>query len=232
MNTFGKIIIGDALEKLPQIDDKSVDIALTSPPYNRKRNDKYAEYNDCIEDYFLFLCNTVNELLRICRKWVFFNIQATYYNRQDVYKLIGKYADKIQNIIIWNKKNPMPANSQNITNAYEFIIVFGDDSLQSNNTYTMNFISTSVNNDMPNEHKAVMPLDVARWIIENFTEQGESVIDCFFGTGTTGVACKILDREYIGIEIVEKYAKFAEERINGVFKASIPNQITFDEILK
>ena len=191
-----KIIIGDALKELPLMGSDSVDVGITSPPYNRKRNDKYAEYDDCIEDYYGFLKSIIDEMIRICRRWVFFNIQATYYNRQDVYKLIGDYADRIQNIIIWNKKNPMPANALNITNAYEFIIVFGDEPLQAQHTYIQNFISTSVNNDMPEEHKAVMPTEVAGWLISSFTKEEDVILDCFFGTGTTGYVAKQLGRHY------------------------------------
>lgn len=226
------IITADALEYLPTMEADSVDVVLTSPPYNRKRNDKYAEYDDDIEDYYGFLKTTIDELLRVCRKWIFFNIQATYYNRADVYRLIGEYADHIQNIIIWNKKNPMPANANNITNAYEFIIVFGDKPLRSNFTYTMNSISTSVNNDMPEEHKAVMSLEVAAWIILMFTHPNDLVLDCFFGTGTTGVACKTYGRDFIGIEINEKYSEYAKKRLDGILEiTSNEHQMTFDDIL-
>lgn len=226
------IITADSLSYLPTMGSKSIDVVLTSPPYNRKRNDKYSEYNDDIEDYYGFLKSIIYQLLRVCRKWIFFNIQATYYNRIDVYKLIGEYADKIQNIIIWNKTNPMPASGNNITNAYEFIIVFGDTPLQSNNTYTWNSISTSVNSDMPDIHKAVMSIEVADWVISSFTNPGDIVLDCFFGTGTTGVACKKYGIDYIGIEINEKYSEYAKRRINGTLKDNDNiNQITFDDII-
>ena len=53
---------GDCLEKMKDIPDKSIDIAFTSPPYNRKRNDKYKNYNDTIEDYYGFLCNFTDRI--------------------------------------------------------------------------------------------------------------------------------------------------------------------------
>lgn len=221
---------GDCRDILPTLETDSVDIGFTSPPYNRKRNDKYAEYDDDIEDYFSFLCEVIDQMMRICKRHVFFNIQATYYQRKDIYRLIGKYADVLQNIIIWNKKNPMPAAGTNITNAYEFILVFGTESLQSNNTYTQNFISTSVNNEMPDEHKAVMSIEVADWVIKNFTNLGEVILDPFFGTGTTGVSAKKHGRHYIGIEIIEKYADYAKSRIEGT-SLSNPKQINIDDII-
>ncbi len=225
-----KIITADSMKYLPTMASKSVDIVLTSPPYNRKRNDKYSNYDDDIDDYYGFLKNTIDELLRICKKWIFFNIQATYYNRADVYRLIGEYADHIQNIIIWNKTNPMPANGRNITNSYEFIILLSDEiyPLQSNFTYTWNSISTAVNNDMPEEHKAVMSLDVAEWIINSFTQPEDIVLDCFCGTGTTGVACKKLGREFIGIEINEKYSEYSKKRIEGTLISQQEQMSIFD----
>ena len=87
-----KLLHGDCLEIMKNIDDKSIDISFTSPPYNRKRNDKYAHYNDCINNYFDFLCRFTNELLRLTKRHVIINLQANYYNRSDVYQFfVGWY---------------------------------------------------------------------------------------------------------------------------------------------
>ena len=206
---------GDCLEVMKQIPDKSVDVSFTSPPYNRKRNDKYENYDDTIENYFEFLCNFTDKLLRITKKWTFVNIQTNYYNRLDVYKYIGYYADKIQNIIVWEKTNPMPASNKNITNAFEYFIVLGDTSLKSNTTYTKNHISSSVNSQMDKIHKAVMKQEICDWFIEKFTNVDDLVLDPFMGLGTTGVACKHLNRNFIGIELDEKYFQIAKDRIEG-----------------
>jgi DNA modification methylase len=206
---------GDCLKILSNNSFRNnVDIIFTSPPYNRKRNDKYDNYVDTIDDYYTFLCNTVDLCLNKASKYVFFNIQATYYNRVDVYKLIGQYAEKIQNIIIWEKTNPLPANGNNITNAYEFFLVLGDKPLQSNNTYTKNHITTSVNSESTTAiHKAVMKQDVADWFIDKFTNENDVILDPFMGLGTTGIACKKLNRKFIGIEIDETYFNIAKDRI-------------------
>ena len=209
-----KLYNGDCLEILKTFTDKSVDVSFTSPPYNRKRNDKYENYDDTIVDYYGFLCNFTNELLRITKKWVFVNIQTNYYNRSDVYKYIGNYADKIQNIIIWEKTNPMPASGNNITNAVEYFIVLGNNSLKSNTTYTKNHISTSVNPQMDKIHKAVMKQEVSDWFIEKFTNENDLVLDPFMGLGTTGISCKKMNRDFIGIELDKNYYDIAEKRIN------------------
>lgn len=207
---------GDCLEVMKNIPDKSIDIAFTSPPYNRKRNDKYQNYNDNVLNYFDFLVNTIELLIAKTTKYVFFNIQTTYYNKQDIYKIIGKYADLIQQIFIWEKSNPMPANGNNITNAYEYIIVFGSKPLKSNSTYTKNHITTSVNSQTTTKiHKAVMKQEVADWFIENFTKESDVIIDPFMGIGTTGISCIKFNRKFIGIELDSKYFEVAKQRIEN-----------------
>ena len=209
------LINDDCFKALEEINDKSIDYVLTSPPYNRKRNDKYTDYNDNIDDYFSFLVNITDILLQKTKKYIFMNIQANYYNRVDVYKYIGHYADKIQNIIIWEKTNPTPAAGNSITNAYEYIIVLGDFSLKSNTTYTKNHITTNIcKNEYHKVHKAVMNEEISDWIIEKFTQENELILDPFMGTGTTGASCKKYNRKFIGIEKSEEYYKIATNRLS------------------
>lgn len=212
---LNKLIHGDCLSEMAKIADGSLTHALTSPPYNRKRNDKYKNYDDDVIDWFNWQCDVINELLRITTGYVFYNIQTTYYNRADVYKIIGKYADHIKDIVVWEKTNPMPASGKNITNAVEYFIVMGPKPLRSNTTYTKNIISTSVNSKMPKNHKAVMKQEVADYIIEKFTKPGDSIIDCFMGTGTTGISCVKLGRKFVGIEKDKEYFETSKERIEN-----------------
>jgi DNA modification methylase len=211
-----KIYFGDCFEVMKNFSDNSVDFVFTSPPYNRKRNDKYSYYDDTIADYFSFLEKAILESLRICRGYVCFNIQKNYYNKQDVFKIIGKFSNKIQEIIIWEKKNPMPASGFSITNSYEFFIIFGDKPLKSNTTYTKNIISTGVNSKMPKEHKAVMKQEVADWFISKFTTVGELVLDPFIGLGTTAISCIKLQRNYIGIELKQEYFNLCQNKIHNL----------------
>lgn len=116
--------LGNCFDLLKEIPNKSVDITFTSPPYNRKRNDKYEYFDDIISDYYGFLCGFTEEVLRVTKSYVFINLQKNFYNKEDVFNYIGTYADKIVGIIIWEKTNPMPASGFNITNAYEFLLFY------------------------------------------------------------------------------------------------------------
>jgi DNA modification methylase len=211
-----KLVHGDCLSVMKNIPDKSIDISFTSPPYNRKRNDKYEFYDDRLDDYFGFLCDFTDGLLRLTKKYVFVNIQKNFYNKKDVFKYIGKYSNQIKEIIIWEKTNPMPASGKNITNSYEFFFVLGDKPLKGNYTYTKNIIHTSVNSNMPKEHKAVMKQEVSDWFIENFTEENDLILDCFMGLGTTGKSCLKNNRNFIGIEINDNYFNIAKKDIENI----------------
>ena len=210
---LNKIYNMNCFELFPRLEDKSVDYVFTSPPYNRKRNDKYALYNDTLTDYYGFLLNAIEQSRRVARKAVIFNLQINYYNSADVFKIIGTYNPVIRHMFIWEKTNPLPANGFNITNAYEIFLVIGEKPLKSNKTYTKNVIHTSVYSKMPKEHRAVMHPEVANFFIKHFTREGDIIFDPFMGTGTTAVICKELKRNFIGCELVKEYCDIANGRI-------------------
>ena len=56
-------------------------------------------------------------------------------------------------------------------------------------------------------------LKVIKYLVETLTNEGDLVLDCFMGSGTTGVACKNLGRDFIGIELSPEYFRIAKERI-------------------
>jgi len=62
-------------------------------------------------------------------------------------------------------------------------------------------------------HPTQKPLALMKWVIENYTKLGDTVLDCFMGSGTTGVACVQTGRNFIGIEIDEGYFNIAKKRI-------------------
>jgi len=194
--------------------DNFVDIVFTSPPYNRKRNDKYLHYNDTIDDYYNFLFKAIGESIRVSSGLVFFNIMKNYYNKDDVFRIIGNFSNQICELFIWEKSNPLPAAGKAITNAYEFIIVFGD-KIKSNTTYTKNHITTPVTK-MPKFHKAVMNEKIALFFIEKFTKPGDIIYDPFMGIGTTGVIAKQLGRGFIGSEISKEYYEIAIKNIDNL----------------
>ena len=66
---------------------------------------------------------------------------------------------------------------------------------------------------MYKEHKAVMHYDTANFFIENFSNENDLIYDPFMGSGTTALACKRNNRNYIGSEISKEYCDIANERL-------------------
>jgi site-specific DNA-methyltransferase (adenine-specific) len=65
-------------------------------------------------------------------------------------------------------------------------------------------------------HPTIKPYEEVKKRILNSTKEGDIVLDCFMGSGTTAVACKELGRNYIGFELNPKYWQIAVDRVNGI----------------
>lgn len=72
-----------------------------------------------------------------------------------------------------------------------------------------------VHNSQNKIHPTQKPVALMEYLIKTYTDEGDTVLDFAMGSGTTGVACKNLNREFIGIELDEKYFQLAKERIEG-----------------
>ncbi|OQB04063.1 MAG: Modification methylase DpnIIB [Parcubacteria group bacterium ADurb.Bin216] len=67
-----------------------------------------------------------------------------------------------------------------------------------------------------NNHPTVKPIALMEYLVKLVSREGQVVLDPFMGSGTTGMACKKLDREFIGIEMMPDYMEIAKARIEGV----------------
>ena len=65
-------------------------------------------------------------------------------------------------------------------------------------------------------HPTQKPIELLEYLIKTYTNGGDRVLDFTMGSGTTGVACKNLNRDFIGIELDEEYFKIAQKRINNI----------------
>lgn len=218
----------DCLDGLRKLETKSIDLIITSPPYNVGKNNmsyrakhKYKDDKDIKEDYYDWLSCRLNEMIR-CSKYVFLNIQMLANNKIDFLNIIANYKEYLKEIIIWGKTNPPPAMEPGVMNScFEFILIFSDERPEKRKFYGLDFrgtvknmISTPVNrNRFSNVHKAVFPIEIPRYIINAFTKVGNTVCDPFMGVGTTAVACNELNRNFVGFEINEEYCNVANERL-------------------
>ena len=72
------------------------------------------------------------------------------------------------------------------------------------------------NTDKSHLHPTQKPVALLEYLVETYTKEGDLVIDMTMGSGSTGVACRNLNRDFIGIELNKEYFDIAEKRINKV----------------
>ena len=79
------------------------------------------------------------------------------------------------------------------------------------------YVSRKNKEDKDNfKHPTIKPLELVEKHLLHSSNEGDTILDCFMGSGTTGVACKELNRNFIGIELDDEYFKIAKDRINGI----------------
>jgi len=239
---INQVIQGDCLEVMKEIPDKSIDMIFTSPPYNmrtRIRNGKYttreksehfskkySNFDDAlpIDEFYNFHKKCIEEMLRIS-KIVIYNFQIVTGSKEAFFKIIGDFNKDIKDIIIWDKGFGQPAMHEKVLNSsYEFILIMEDDKkcgrVIQNSTFKrgelQNILRINRVNSKIKGHSAVFPLKLAETIIKNFSNENDTVLDCFAGTGTTAIACINLNRNYILIEKEPKYVNIIRERLKQI----------------
>lgn len=118
-----------------------------------------------------------------------------------------------QNLIIWDKGNSTP--NKYYLNSYELILMLRKGNARNiNNMGTKNILR--IPNIMRNKkHPTEKPPELMQVLVENSSNVGDVVLDPFMGVGGVGIACKSSNREFIGIEIDEKYFVVAKERLEN-----------------
>lgn len=224
-----KLIHGDCLEEMKKMPSGCVDVVFTSPPYNdsgttekdkeKRRHFKY-EVAENREDWLEWQIECIDEMLRLAKRTVLYNVQTILNNKADVYKLIGHYADKIDQILIWYKPNAQPQHYPNrIGNYYEMVLIFRAgrfDKLWVNTTGYANVIVKNINSDRTYSdiHGAIMSEAFCTEMIREFVMPDEKVLDPFMGLATTGVVCNKLHHDFVGIEIHKAYFDLAKKRMD------------------
>ena len=219
-----KVICGDCLEVMKDIPDNSVDLVLTDPPYNVSTSDihkgggKYLKQNFGDWDKDFKPQDFVNETERILSP----NGQVYIFCSDG---LIGEYCELFNSLfkffkllVIW-RSNPCPQFRKRTFVQNQQYIVW-----TRRGNYTFNFLGQNEMHAcfqyMFNDEKTIHPnqkdIDVISKLLAISSSENDIILDPFLGSGTTAVACKQLNRHFIGIEINPDYCKIARERLMGV----------------
>jgi len=235
-----ELIQGDCLEEMKGIPDGSIDMVLTDPPYGTTacKWDSVIDFELMWEQLnriikpngaiVLFGSEPFSSALRMS------NIKNYKYDwiwdkKKGGSPLLSKIMPlkTFENIMVFEKSNKK-------VNYYPIMIKRdkpksrgsnkGNKSLTTNNAFIENKVYThkypkaileiSNASQINKVHPTQKPLALMEYLIKTYTNEGELVLDFTMGSGTTGVACTNLNRNFIGIELDKEYFKIAEKRIN------------------
>lgn len=152
------------------------------------------------------------EVYRVLKKDTHCYIYISARNLKELQTEAEKVGFKFQQLIVWKKNNVTP--NKFYLNNYELILMLRKGKAKFiNNMGTKNVIE--IENVRNKTHPTEKPVELNKILIENSSDKSETILDLFMGTGSCGVACKELNRNFIGIEIDEKYFNIAKERIEN-----------------
>lgn len=236
-------MLGDCLERMKEIPDGSVDCVITDPPYGTTQNrwdsviplelmwkelKRIIKPNGAIclmaSQPFSSILVTSN-LKNYKYEWVWVknlktgNLNArkmpmgghetiqVFYSKPPTYN--PQKRDRTTEVKSGNKFN---SKTENYGKQSEVYIDRQSDKI-SPDTALLNI--KCVHNSSGKVHPTQKPVELMEYLIKTYTNENETVLDFTMGSGTTGVACKNLNRKFIGIEMDESYFNISKERILG-----------------
>ena len=129
----------------------------------------------------------------------------------DIFKQAFEKKFKIKNILVWNKDWFGMGN--NYRPNYELIILICKDNIKTKSKNKSNILTYRRIAPQKLLHSCEKPLPLLKDLLLELTEENDIVLDCFAGSGSTGVACVNTNRRFIGIELDKNYFEIAEKRI-------------------
>lgn len=233
---MNKLILGDCLEKLKDIEDNSVDCIVTSPPYNKggtsngkhdnhgiwTKHIHYDTYDDNLseEEYEDWQISIINECVRVLKPSgsLFYNHKVRRWGSQAhfpnwVFNTNGKFYQ----MIIWDRGQVCDMNQHYLYPNTELIFwitkdkpkVFKKNSQLQNEVWRINPTDSKI-------HPASFPEQLVENCLLLTTSEKDLVLDPFMGSGTTGIVSTKLNRDFIGIELSENYFKISCDRIKEI----------------
>lgn len=234
---LNKIYCMDAIKGLKQLDDESIDLVLTDPPYgtndgkgkligvaNKDKVRGISFDNFCVHEWDKeFHFKFIDELPRIMKEdtWgVIFTDNALI---SHVWDKIEKVGLSPRNTFYIIKKDKPPVPRCNFISSVETAVVFtkGRTTIKwlggskgSNGSITRNYqIVNQLTNTEKRYHPTQKHITTIRNLIKLLSQEGDTILDCYMGSGTTAVACKQTNRNFIGFELEKKYFNLANKRL-------------------
>ena len=158
----------------------------------------------------------LDELCRVMKK---INIYL-FCSQKQILPLLSYFVDKKKcnfNILTWHKTNPVPACGNKYLTDTEFILFFREKGVKIYGEYATKktYYVTPLNTEDKKlyNHPTPKPVNILSNLIVNSSKKNDIVLDPFMGSGSTGEACKITKRNFLGIEINDDYYKICKKRL-------------------
>lgn len=207
---LGKLYCGDCLDIMKEMEDKSVDLVLTDPPYGFER------FKGDEKDYLEVISSSFIEWPRILKGK---GCAFVFSNTRDIVKIANCVPLQFRRML-WMYKPadctfPFDDGWLLTSEAILYFSKNGKPNLEKIDKYHHDcYLQTRVGKEGVDGHPTVKPLMVVKKLAMRIPKDG-LCLDPFLGSGTTAVACEQLGRRWIGIEISEKYCEIAARRIKN-----------------
>lgn len=234
---LGKVHQGDCVELMDQMPAESIDLIVTSPPYNIKNSTGnglkngsggkwpqaelirgYADHDDAMphEEYVAWQRNCLQAMMRILSE-----DGAIFYNHkwrvqggllQDRADIVDGFP--VRQIIIWHRNGGINFNPGYFLPTYEVIYLIAKPKFRLAAKANAQGDVWRIPQESKNPHPAPFPLALAQRCIDS--TNAKTVLDPFIGSGTTAIAAEKSGRKWIGIDISAAYCELARERIGSI----------------
>jgi site-specific DNA-methyltransferase (adenine-specific) len=214
-----RLFHGDCLDILSSIEDLSVDLAFVDPPYNVGKD--YGDYKDDlpIGEYLLWCKRWIKELKRISYS------VAIYPPKKHLLWFWNQIPENYQIICAWS---PEGAIRSGFVHQYIPLLV-PPKPVKRTKDHWWNVQVSGLGyfyREEKFDHPGQTSLDITNRVIHSFSKPGDTILDCFMGTGTTGVICAKSGRNFIGIEQEKKWFDLAQKRIDDTLQQPMLSEAT------
>lgn len=237
------LIHGDCLEKMKDIPDKSIDMICCDLPYGTTANKKdirldfnslWDEYNRTIKDngcialfgqglFYIDLVNSNRKIFRYDLVWNkvltsgFLNAKKMPLRQHEqiaiFYKKLPTYNPQFKQGKPLHSKGTNYKNKEIKNQNYGKFNHTNDNRKGLTDKYPTSILNFPKPHPSISKHPTQKPVALLEYLIKTYTNENDVVLDNCMGSGSCGVACKNLNRNFIGIELDKNYFEIAKERI-------------------
>ena len=219
-----KLYCDDCLNIMKQIENESIDLIVTDPPYlikyktNRRKNKDHDFCSEILnDDNEQLIIDYIRECYRILKNntamYMFCNCDKVDFFKQE----LENAGFKIKNMIIWVKNNWTAGDLKaQFGKQYEIIFLVNKGRKCFNGKRITDVWMFDKISGKKQLHQNQKPVNLLKQCILKHSDENDIIFDGFMGSGSTGVACIETNRKFIGVELDKKYFEIAKERIENL----------------